>query len=62
MIHFLCAMFKRFPGLFLKNILLLVVSGGLESLTLLTLVPVVDLFSFNNISDTGPVRRFLSAG
>lgn len=54
-------MFKRFPGLFILNISLLLVSAGLETLTLLTLVPVVDLFSLPNLNVAGPVTRHFMA-
>ena len=54
-------MFRRFPGLFILNISLLLVSAGLETLTLLTLVPVVDLFSLPNINVAGPVTRHFIA-
>jgi ABC-type multidrug transport system fused ATPase/permease subunit len=59
--NFLRAMFKRFPGLFILNISLLLVSAGLETLTLLTLVPVVDLFSLPNLNVAGPVTRHFMA-
>lgn len=61
MFNFLRAMFKRFPGLFILNISLLLVSAGLETLTLLTLVPVVDLFSLPNLNVAGPVTRHFMA-
>ena len=62
MFNFLWAMFKRFPGLFILNISLLLVSAGLETLTLLTLVPVADLFSLPNLNAAGPVtRHFMTA-
>ena len=61
MFNFFLAMFRRFPGLFILNISLLLVSAGLETLTLLTLVPVVDLFSLPNINVAGPVTRHFIA-
>lgn len=54
---FIRELVRRFPREFLISVLLLLVSGGLETLTLLTLVPVVDLFSVQSFANVGPVTR-----
>ncbi|MBL8024241.1 MAG: ABC transporter ATP-binding protein [Elusimicrobia bacterium] len=59
-IVFIREMGRRFPREFFLSVFLLFLSGGLETLTLLTLVPVVDLFSLPNLSTAGPVtQRFI---
>lgn len=55
---FLFQMIKRFPRQFVGNVLLLLSSAVLETLALLSLVPVVDLFSFRDLSQSGSVTRY----
>jgi ABC-type multidrug transport system fused ATPase/permease subunit len=54
---FIRDMFRRFPRECFLSVFLLLVSGGVETLTLLTLVPLVDLFSFQNLATGGSVTR-----
>jgi subfamily B ATP-binding cassette protein MsbA len=53
---------NKFPKLFLGNILLLLLSSLLESLTLLTVVPVMDWLSLKDFSTGGIVtQKFIAA-
>lgn len=55
MITFLREIFRRFPRLLLANLALLLLSGGLETLTLLSLVPVVDCLTLPSLEKAGGV-------
>jgi subfamily B ATP-binding cassette protein MsbA len=55
-------LFNKFPRLFAKNVGLLFISSGLESLVLLTLVPVVDLLSLRDMSTAGPLTKHFFEG
>lgn len=62
LIGFLGDMFEQFPRPFVFNIVLLVLSGFLESLTLLTMIPVMDFLTLPNLANAGVVTRHFIAG
>lgn len=60
--NFLGDMFHQFPRPFVFNIVLLVLSGLLESLTLLTMIPVMDFLTLPSLANAGVVTRHFIAG